>query len=51
LLLGTPLAIPLGVAENIFHFALSLPALAILLLHTAGWSRRSRRADGRRASA
>jgi Domain of unknown function (DUF4383) len=40
LLLATPFAIPLGVADNIFHFTLSLPALAILLLH---WTRTSRR--------
>jgi hypothetical protein len=32
LLLGTPLAIPLGVAENLFHLLLSLPALVILVL-------------------
>jgi hypothetical protein len=32
LLLGTPLAIPLGVAENLFHLLLSVPALAIVLL-------------------
>jgi hypothetical protein len=33
LLLGTPLAIPLGVPENLFHLLLSVPALAIVLLH------------------
>jgi hypothetical protein len=32
LLLGTPLAIPLGVADNLFHLLLSVPALAIVLL-------------------
>ncbi len=32
LLLGTPLAIPLGVPENLFHLLLSVPALAIVLL-------------------
>src|SRR4030095_10480327 len=32
LLLGTPLAIPLGVPENLFHLLLSLPALAVVLL-------------------
>jgi hypothetical protein len=32
LLLGTPLAIPLGVPENVFHLLLSVPALAIVLL-------------------
>jgi uncharacterized membrane protein YfcA len=51
LLLGTPLAIPLGVAENVFHFTLSLPALAILVLHWAGRSRRAPPADHRHASA
>jgi uncharacterized membrane protein YfcA len=51
LLLGTPLAIPLGVAENAFHFTLSLPALAILLLDRAKWPGRTPPADGRRASA
>ena len=30
LFLGTPLAIPLGPAENIFHLALSVPALGIM---------------------
>jgi uncharacterized membrane protein YfcA len=43
LLLGTPFAIPLGVAENVLHFLLSLPALAVMLLHWAGWSRRGPR--------
>jgi len=32
LLLGTPLAIPLGIPENLFHLLLSVPALAIVLL-------------------
>jgi hypothetical protein len=32
LLLGTPLAIPLGVPENLFHLLLSVPALVIVLL-------------------
>jgi hypothetical protein len=32
LLLGTPLAIPLGVPENLFHLLLSVPALAVVLL-------------------
>jgi hypothetical protein len=31
LLLGTPLAIPLGVPENLFHLLLSVPALAVVL--------------------
>jgi hypothetical protein len=31
LLLDTPLAIPLGVAENLFHLFLSVPAVAIIL--------------------
>ena len=30
LLLGTPLAVPLGTAENVFHLILGLPALALL---------------------
>jgi hypothetical protein len=39
LLLGTPLAIPLGVPENLFHLLLSLPALAVALrpLRSASW--------------
>ena len=32
LLLGTPLAIPLDVPDNLFHLLLSVPALAIVLL-------------------
>ena len=40
LLLGTPLAIPLGVPENLFHLLLSAPAVAIVLLDL--WSGRSR---------
>ena len=32
LLLGTPVAIPLGVPENLFHLLLSIPALVIVLL-------------------
>jgi hypothetical protein len=32
LLLGTPLAIPLGLPENLFHLLLGVPALAIVLL-------------------
>jgi hypothetical protein len=32
LLLGTPLAIPLRVPENLFHLLLSVPALAIVLI-------------------
>ena len=32
LLLSTPLAIPLGVPENLFHLLLSVPALVIVLL-------------------
>ena len=35
LFLGSPLAIPLGVADNIFHLLLSLPALTILVLDLA----------------
>jgi hypothetical protein len=35
LLLGTPVAIPLGIADNLFHFALSLPALAVGLTDLA----------------
>jgi hypothetical protein len=39
LLLGTPLAIPLGVPDNLFHLLLSVPALAIVLLQlrSARW--------------
>jgi hypothetical protein len=33
LLLGTPFAIPLGVPENLFHLLVSLPALAVVVLH------------------
>jgi hypothetical protein len=33
LLLGTPLAIPLGIPENLFHLLLSVPALVIVLLN------------------
>jgi hypothetical protein len=51
LLLGTPFAIPLGVAKNVFHFTLSLPVLAILLLDRARWQERTPPADRRRASA
>ena len=32
LLLGTPFAIPLGIADNVFHLMLSVPALAIVFL-------------------
>ena len=32
LLLGTPFSIPLGPADNVFHFILSLPAVAITVL-------------------
>ena len=32
LLLGTPFAIPLGIADNLFHLILSLPGLAIVVL-------------------
>ena len=32
LLLGTPLAIALGVPENLFHLLLSVPALVVVLL-------------------
>ena len=39
LLLGTPLAIPLGVPENLFHLLLSLPALAVALLQLRSASR------------
>jgi uncharacterized membrane protein len=34
LLLGTPLAIPLGVPENLFHLLVSIPALVIILRST-----------------
>ena len=51
LLLGTPFAIPLGVAENVFHFALGVPAVAILLLHWAGRPGHRAGEDRRRASA
>jgi hypothetical protein len=39
LLLSTPLAIPLGVPENLFHLLLSVPALAVVLLQlrSARW--------------
>jgi hypothetical protein len=50
LLLATPFAIPLGAAENVFHFTLSLPALAILLLHRGRWPGRTSRTDRRHAS-
>jgi uncharacterized membrane protein YfcA len=33
LFLGTRFAIPLGVAENVFHLLVSVPALAIMALH------------------
>jgi hypothetical protein len=36
LLLDTPLAIPLGVPENIFHLLVSAPALAIVLRQLRG---------------
>jgi hypothetical protein len=42
LLLGTPLAIPLAVADNVFHLALSVPALAIVLLGRMGGGARRR---------
>ena len=32
LLLGTPLAMPLGAADNVFHLILSVPALVIVVL-------------------
>jgi hypothetical protein len=51
LLLGTPFAVPLGVADSVFHFVLSLPALAIVVLHGTGWSRPPRSARGRRTPA
>ena len=50
-LLGTPFAIPLASPKNLFHFTLSPPALAILLLHWAGRSRRAPPANHRHASA
>ena len=31
LFLGTPFAVPLGAAENVFHLALGVPALVILV--------------------
>ena len=34
-LLDTPLAIPLGVADNVFHLLLSVPAVAIIVLAIA----------------
>ena len=43
--LSTPLAIPLGPADNVFHLVLGLPALVILVVD----ARRSRDADGGRA--
>lgn len=46
LLVGTPFAIPLGVADNVFHLALSVPALAILALD-ARRTRRGAKAVGR----
>jgi hypothetical protein len=51
LLLGTLFAIPLGVADNVFHFILSLPALAIVILHGTGWTRHPPPAKGRRTTA
>jgi hypothetical protein len=50
LLLDTPFAIPLGVADNVFHLTLSLPALAILVLERSGWPRHATRAGRGRAS-
>ncbi len=35
-LLDTPLAIPLGVADNVFHLFLSMPALVIVVPAVAG---------------
>lgn len=39
LFLGSPLAIPLGAADNIFHLLLCLPALTILVLDLANMQR------------
>jgi hypothetical protein len=36
LLLDTPFAIPLGIADNVFHLILSIPALAIIVLDMRG---------------
>ena len=47
LLLGTPFAIPLGIADNVFHLLLSLPALAIVVLDVRR-SLRSAKASRRR---
>ncbi len=48
LLLGTPFAIPLGIADNVFHLVLSVPALAIVVLDVRG-SLQSAKASRRRA--
>ena len=39
LLLGTPFAIPLGPADNLFHLLLSLPALALVTFDVRGRAR------------
>ena len=48
LLLGTPFAIPLGIADNVFHLLLSVPALAIVVLDVRSRSLQSAKASRRR---
>ncbi len=47
-LLGTPFAIPLGIADNVFHLILSLPALAIVVLDIRSRSLQAAKASRRR---
>jgi hypothetical protein len=47
LLLGTPFAVPLAVADNVFHLALSAPALALVLVDRTGRPARTSDADDR----
>jgi hypothetical protein len=42
LVLSTPVAIPLGPVDNVFHLLLGLPALAILILANSRARRRER---------
>ncbi len=48
LLLGTLFAIPLGIADNLFHLILSLPALAIVVLDICNRSLQAAKASRRR---
>ncbi len=47
-LLHTPFAIPLGVADNLFHLLLSVPALAIVVLDMRSRSHRAAKVPRRR---